>query len=95
MSNPTIAAQITALEAELVLVKAQMASASVGGQSFTLGDLSVSSVNYNGIRERRKEIEKSLQRLYRGGRGLVVDMSYPPGGELGKTTNTTFVNESP
>lgn len=73
--SQTRAQQITELEAELVLVKAQMAGASASGQSFTLGDFSVSSVNYRGVSERRTQIEKSLQRLYRGGRGMVIDMS--------------------
>jgi hypothetical protein len=77
MANQTVAQKITELEAELVLVKAQQASASAGGQSFTLGDLSVFSVNYAALRDRRRDIEKSLQRLYRGGRGFVVDMSHP------------------
>jgi len=76
MANPTRAQQITALEAELVLVKAQMAAASAGSQSFTLGDFSVSGVNYQQISGRRVAIEKSLQRLYRGGRGMPVDLSY-------------------
>jgi len=77
MANQTVAEKITELEAELVLVKAQQATASAGGQSFSLGDLSVSNVNYTALRDRRREIEKSLQRLYRGGRGFVVDMSHP------------------
>ena len=76
MANQTRAQQITELEAELVLIKSQMATASAGSQSFTLGDLSVTAVNYNGLRDRRTAIEKSLQRLYRGGRGMPIDMSY-------------------
>lgn len=95
MSNPTVAAQITALEAELVIIKSRMASILSGGKAFTLGDLSVTNHEYKELRSDRTRIEKSLQRLYRGGRGFVVDASYPPGGELGSTRNTTFVNESP
>ena len=79
MANPTIAAQIAELEAELVLVKAQMASALTAATSYSLGDLSVSmsAANVKDCRDRRREIEKSLQRLYRGGRGIQIDMSYP------------------
>ena len=77
MANQTVAEKITELEAELVLIKAQMATASAGGQSFSVDGLSVTRANYEAIRDRRREIEKSLQRLYRGGRGFVVDMSFP------------------
>jgi len=77
MANQTNAERITELEAELVLVKAQQAAASAGGQSFTVDGLSVSKVNYTNLRDRRRELEKSLQRLYRGGRGFVVDLSQP------------------
>ena len=77
MANQTIAEKITELEAELVLVKAQMAAVSSGGQSFTVDGMSVTKTGYTYLRDRRREIEKSLQRLYRGGRGFVVDMSTP------------------
>ena len=85
----TIAAQITELEAELVLVKAQQATASAGGQSFAVDGISVSHVNYRALAERRTQIEKSLQRLYRGGRGFIVDMSYPSA-PASDGDNTTF-----
>ena len=77
MANQTVAAKITELEAELALVKAQQAGASAGGQSFTVDGQSYTAVNYNALKDRRTQIEKSLQRLYRGGRGFVVDMSHP------------------
>jgi len=77
MANQTVAEKITELEAELVLVKAQMASLSSGGQSFSVDGVSRQNINYDAIKDRRREIEKSLQRLYRGGRGFVVDMSHP------------------
>lgn len=72
-----------------MLVKAQLASASAGGQSFSVDGLSVSAVNYRALRDRRVELEKSLQRLYRGGRGFVVDMSHP-GTESSDTDNTSY-----
>ena len=77
MANQTVAQKITELEAELVLVKAQLAGAGAGGQNFTVDGLSVSAVNYRALRDRRVKLEKSIQRLYRGGRGFVVDMSHP------------------
>ena len=89
MANQTVAEKITELEAELALVKAQQASASAGGQSFTVDGLSVSNVNYNALASRRVSLEKSLQRLYRGGRGFVVDMS-SNGTETASGDNTVF-----
>lgn len=76
----TIAAQITELEAELALVKAQMAavSASTANASFSVDGMSVTKTGssmYRELREQRTRLEKSLQRLYRGGRGIVLDMS--------------------
>lgn len=72
----TLSEQIAELEAELVLIKSQMATAQASGGSFTLGDFSVTGTSYSALRSRRVEIEKSLQRLKRGGRGIVVDLSY-------------------
>jgi len=89
MANQTVDEKITELEAELALVKAQQASASAGGQSFTVDGISVSAVNYGALKDRRTQLEKSLQRLYRGGRGFVVDMSH--GGATTVTgDNTTY-----
>ena len=75
----TIAAQITEAEAELVLIKSQMASASAGGQSVSIDGVSVSRIDYKGLSAQRTTLEKRLQRLYRGGRGMLVDMTYGPG----------------
>jgi hypothetical protein len=94
MANQTIQEKITELEAELVLIKSQMAtaSASSGVQSFTVDGMSVANTSptmYTALKDRRREIEKSLQRLYRGGRGFVVDMSYP-GTDDASTDNTVY-----
>ncbi len=71
----TRAEQITELETELTTLKAARLSAFTGGSQFTLGDISVSGISSGNIGARIKEIEKSLQRLRNGGRGIVVDMS--------------------
>jgi hypothetical protein len=75
----TLAAQITELEAELVLVKSQIASVRASGQSSSIEGISISRASLSGLVDERTRIEKSLQRLYRGGRGMVVDMSYGTG----------------
>lgn len=75
----TIAAQIIELEAELVLVKAQMASCRASGQSSSIDGMSITRVQLSGLAEERTKLEKSIQRLQRGGRGVVLDMSYGTG----------------
>ena len=85
----TLAAQITALEAELVLVKDQMAAISAQGQSGSMDGLAVQRVSYAELRRERTRLEKKLQRLYRGGRGIVIDMS-TPGVEEVTGDNTVF-----
>jgi len=71
----TRAEQITELETELTTLKAARTAALTGGSSYTLGELSVSGINSGSINDRIVQIEKSLQRLRNGGRGIMVDMS--------------------
>lgn len=75
----TIAAQITELETELTAVKAAMTSILTGGQSASMDGMSSTKASYDSLKTRRVEIEKSLQRLKRGGRGIVQDLSYGTG----------------
>ena len=77
----TRAEKLAELQAELTLVKAQQASASAGGQGMTMGPFSIQNVQYENLRKRRIELEKSIQRLLRGGRGIVIDMSYTDGSD--------------
>ena len=79
----TQAEKLAELRAELALVKAQMAAASAGGQSVTMGPFSISAVNYNALKERRIALEKSIDRILRGGRGVVIDMSAGVAGDSG------------
>ena len=78
----TRAEQIAELETELTTLKAARTAALTGGSSYQLGDMSVSGVNSNAINERIVQIEKSLQRLRNGGRGIVVDMSARADGSI-------------
>jgi hypothetical protein len=75
----TIAAQITDLETELTAVKSAMTSILTGGQSASMDGISKTKASYDSLKARRIEIEKSLQRLKRGGRGIIQDMSYGTG----------------
>jgi hypothetical protein len=71
----TRAQQIAELETELTTLKSARTSALVGGSSSQIGDLSISGVSSSAINDRIMQVEKSLQRLKNGGRGIVIDMS--------------------
>lgn len=73
----TQAEKLTELQAELVTVKAALAKAS-SAQSVSVDGVSVSRANVNALMERRREIEKAIQRLLNGGRGMRIDMSGGP-----------------
>ena len=78
MANQTNAQRIAELEADRVRVRTAIASAQSGGavQSFSLGDMSVNNGSaLASLRAELNQIDKSLQRLYRGGRGMQVDVS--------------------
>ena len=71
----TIAEQIEEKEAELALLKAQLSAfATSGVQNVSIGGMAVSKINYRAAIDRRTYLEKSLQRLYRGGRGMILNM---------------------
>jgi hypothetical protein len=72
----TNAAKIAELETELATLKTARTSALVGGSSQTIGDMSVSGISGVALNDRIIAIEKSIQRLKNGGRGIVIDLSY-------------------
>lgn len=71
----TRAEQITELETELATLKTARTKALVRGSSVTMGDMSISGVNAAEIGRRISQIERSLQRLKNGGRGIQIDFS--------------------
>jgi ElaB/YqjD/DUF883 family membrane-anchored ribosome-binding protein len=75
----TIATQITELEAELTALKSAMTSILTSGQSSSMDGINKTRASFESIKARRIEVEKSLQRLKRGGRGMIQDMSYGTG----------------
>ena len=76
MANRTIAERITELEADRTRVRTALATLQAGVQSTTVDGMTVSRFQLKDLRADLTRIEKSLQRLYRGGRGMVLDMSY-------------------
>jgi len=77
MSDPssTLAVQLAALQAELVTLKAAITSAIGGMASFSIDGVSQSNWKIEELRTERTRLEKSIQRLLAGGRGIVIDMS--------------------
>ena len=90
VANRTVAQQITVLEARRDALEAALTAVTTGTMSFSLDGFSVSNSNPAAIREELTRTEKSLQRLYRGGRGFVVDHSYEATGE-GDPRNDAWV----
>ena len=90
MANRTIAQQIAVLEARRTVLEAALTSTTGGTASFSVDGLSKSYSNPAAISAELTKVEKSLQRLYRGGRGFVVDHSYAATGE-GDPTNDAWV----
>lgn len=76
MANRTIAEQITVLEARRDALETALTTTTGGHQSVSMGGMSVSFSNPDAISKELIRVNKSLQRLYRGGRGIVIDMSY-------------------
>jgi len=84
--------KLAALQAELVTVKAAISRAITGGQSAAVGDKSLTRARLDLLISERNQLERDIQRLERGGRGMPIDMSCtpyadnaqavsPPGGE--------------
>jgi hypothetical protein len=74
----TIAEKLADLRTELAAIKAAMLGMYSGGQSFTIGDMTVQNANMAALQDRRNQVERSIQRLLRGGRGMQVDMGVTP-----------------
>ena len=86
MANRTIAEQIAVLEARRDKLETALDAVTTGVASTTVDGMSLSYANTNNIRHELTRCEKSLQRLYRGGRGMPVDMSQA--GSIGRTGST-------
>lgn len=94
VANRTIAEQIAVLEARRTALEAAYTSVCAGTASFSVDGLSKTNSNPATISAELAKVEKSLQRLYRGGRGFVLDMSQTesssvPETDLGDTTLVT------
>lgn len=75
MANRTIAQQIAVLEARRDALETALTTVTGGSSSLSVDGVSVSHSSPDIIQAQLTKVEKSLQRLYRGGRGFVIDLS--------------------
>ncbi len=71
----TLAAQLTEKQAELAVCKAAIARIMTGGQSSGIEGSNLQRASLSVLREERTQLEKSINRLLAGGRGIVIDLS--------------------
>jgi hypothetical protein len=88
MANRTIAQQITVLEARRDALESAITTSAGGISSSSIEGMSISRSSIATMSAELDKVLKSLQRLYRGGRGFQIDLSYN-----GKT-DTSEINET-
>jgi len=71
----TNAEQLAELQAELAAIKTALSAARSGVASVSTDGLSLSNWRLGELRDDRTRVEKSIQRLLRGGRGYQIDLS--------------------
>ena len=66
------------LQNELSIVKAALMKPLSGGVSVSADGISITRGTIKDLTERRNQLERSIQRIKNGGRGMSVDMSGGP-----------------
>lgn len=79
----TRAAQLTELQADRTRLKAAIVAGLSGNASESIEGMSITRWRIDELRKELIRVEKSIQRLCRGGRGMPIDMSL---GQEGSTT---------
>jgi hypothetical protein len=79
----TRAEQLTELQAERTRIKTAITTALSGNSSESFESMSITRWRLDELRKELIRVEKSIQRLCRGGRGMPIDMSI---GQSGSTT---------
>jgi hypothetical protein len=90
MANRTIAEQIAVLEARRDKLEAALDAVTTGTSSVAVDGMSTSYSSPDNIQKELTRCEKSLQRLYRGGRGFQIDLSSTGLDDASKLINTTY-----
>jgi hypothetical protein len=91
MANRTIAQQIAVLEARRDVLEAAITTGSSGISSSSIEGMSIQRSSITAMTAELTRVEKSLQRLYRGGRGFQIDLSAV--GTDTDTINTTYTQQ--
>ena len=81
MGMATISQRLIELRAEETALSAAILTRISGAKSVSLDGMSASYDNCKELRSERERVRKSIQRLLRGGRGMVIDLSYAANGE--------------
>lgn len=89
MANRTIAEQIAVLEARRTALESALTAVTTGTMSISVDGMSLSRSSPDSIRSELTRCEKSLQRLYRGGRGFQIDLS-----QTGAADETDIINST-
>jgi hypothetical protein len=79
----TKAEKLAELQSELTALKNAIAAGRSGGASVSIDGMSVANWSIKDLQAERTRVEKSIQRLLRGGRGIVIDMSYTTAADSG------------
>lgn len=80
----TAAQKLAKLDAQIEAIETNLAAARSGASSFSADGLSVTAWRLEDMTKELVRLNKSRQRLLRGGRGIIVDMSSGvPGGDAG------------
>jgi len=93
MANRTVTEKIALLETERDRLETAISSQQSGLSSFAIDGQSYTNWRVSDLSAELTRVEKSLQRLYRGGRGFVIDMSQAAGTTASPET-IEYVKES-
>jgi hypothetical protein len=81
----TRAEHLAELQTERTRLKTAISTAQSGASSTSIDGMSVTQWRTEDLRKELIRVEKSIQRLCRGGRGMPIDMNIGAGGDAERT----------
>jgi hypothetical protein len=94
MANRTIVQQIAVLEARRDALEAAITASAGGISSSSIEGMSISRTSITTMSAELTRVEKSLQRLYRGGRGFQIDLSSGTAANDSTNINETYTTRA-